>query len=65
MLTPTSPREGPLGPGGAEGDAPRDPITAEAVMPLLLDLVEPGAPWVAGLPFEYRAACASTNAALK
>ena len=34
-------------------------------MPLLLDLVEPGAPWVAGLPFEYRAACASTNAALK
>jgi BirA family transcriptional regulator, biotin operon repressor / biotin---[acetyl-CoA-carboxylase] ligase len=65
LLTPASPCEGPLGLGGAAGDAPCDPITAEAVLPLLLDLVEPGAPWVAGLPFEYRAACASTNAALK
>ena len=42
-----------------------DPIGAEAVLPLLLDLVEPGAPWVAGLPLEYRARCPSTNAALK
>jgi BirA family transcriptional regulator, biotin operon repressor / biotin---[acetyl-CoA-carboxylase] ligase len=42
-----------------------DPIGAEAVVPLLLDLVEPGAPWVAGLPFEYQTSCASTNAALR
>jgi BirA family transcriptional regulator, biotin operon repressor / biotin---[acetyl-CoA-carboxylase] ligase len=42
-----------------------DPIGAEAVLPLLLDLIEPGAPWAAGLPFEYRARCVSTNAALK
>lgn len=42
-----------------------DAIGAEAVLPLLLDLVEPGAPWVAGLPFEYQAHCASTNALLR
>ncbi len=42
-----------------------DPIGAEAVLPLLLELAEPGTPWVAGRPFEYRARCASTNAALK
>ena len=42
-----------------------DPIGAETVLPLLLDLVEPGAPWAAGLPFEYRARCASTNATLR
>ncbi len=42
-----------------------DPIGAEAVLPSLLDLVEAGAPWVAGLPFEYQARCPSTNAALK
>ena len=50
MLTPAS-----------SGDA----ITAEVVLPLLLDLVEPGASWVAGLPLEYVAACPSTNAAVK
>jgi BirA family transcriptional regulator, biotin operon repressor / biotin---[acetyl-CoA-carboxylase] ligase len=42
-----------------------DPIRAEMVLPLLLDLVEPGSPWVAGLPFEYLARCGSTNTALK
>jgi BirA family biotin operon repressor/biotin-[acetyl-CoA-carboxylase] ligase len=42
-----------------------DPIGAEVVVPLLLDLVEPGASWVAGLPFEYQSRCVSTNSALK
>ena len=42
-----------------------DPIGAEAVLPLLLDLAEPGSPWVAGLPFEYQARCRSTNTALR
>ena len=65
LLMPVSPCEGPFGSGDAAGYAPSDPIAAEVVLPLLLDLVEPGAPWVAGLPFEHRAACASTNAALK
>jgi BirA family transcriptional regulator, biotin operon repressor / biotin---[acetyl-CoA-carboxylase] ligase len=65
LLNPTLPSEGSPGPGAAAAKAPRDPITAEAVLPLLLDMVEPGAPWVAGLPFEFRAACESTNAALK
>ncbi len=35
------------------------------MLPLLLDLVEPGAAWVAGLPFEYQARCPSTNASLR
>jgi BirA family biotin operon repressor/biotin-[acetyl-CoA-carboxylase] ligase len=43
----------------------RDPVTSDAVLPLLLGLLEPGAPWVAGLPYEYLPECASTNAALK
>jgi BirA family biotin operon repressor/biotin-[acetyl-CoA-carboxylase] ligase len=42
-----------------------DPIDAEVVVPLLLDLAEPRISWVAGLPFEYVARCASTNSALK
>jgi BirA family transcriptional regulator, biotin operon repressor / biotin---[acetyl-CoA-carboxylase] ligase len=42
-----------------------DPIGAADVLPLLLELVQPGAPWVAGVPYEYLAQCASTNAALK
>jgi BirA family biotin operon repressor/biotin-[acetyl-CoA-carboxylase] ligase len=60
-MTPASSGTDFLGAGGLLGD----PITAEAVIPLLLDLVEPGASWVAGLPFEYLAACPSTNAAVK
>jgi BirA family transcriptional regulator, biotin operon repressor / biotin---[acetyl-CoA-carboxylase] ligase len=42
-----------------------DSIAAGAVLPLLLDSVQPGAPWIAGSPFEYRPTCPSTNAALK
>ena len=61
MLTPGS--SGPSFP--AVACDPGDAITAEVVLPLLLDLVEPGATWVAGLPFEYLADCPSTNAAVK
>jgi BirA family biotin operon repressor/biotin-[acetyl-CoA-carboxylase] ligase len=61
LLTPTTSGGGSLGAAGDPGDG----ITAEVVLPLLLDLVEPGASWVAGLPFEYLADCPSTNAALK
>jgi BirA family transcriptional regulator, biotin operon repressor / biotin---[acetyl-CoA-carboxylase] ligase len=43
----------------------QDPIDAGIVVPLLLELMEPGAAWVAGLPFEYHACVGSTNAALK
>jgi BirA family biotin operon repressor/biotin-[acetyl-CoA-carboxylase] ligase len=43
----------------------RDSIAVDAVLPLLLGLVEPGSAWVAGLPYEYLPRCASTNAALK
>ena len=43
----------------------RDSIAVDAVLRLLLGLVEPGAAWVAGLPYEYLPECASTNAALK
>lgn len=42
-----------------------DPIGAEVVVPLLLGLVEPGASWLAGLPFEYLDRCVSTNSELK
>jgi BirA family biotin operon repressor/biotin-[acetyl-CoA-carboxylase] ligase len=43
----------------------QDSIRPENVLPLLLDLVEPGTSWVAGLPLEYQANCISTNSALK
>lgn len=43
----------------------RDPVSADAVVPLLLGLVEPGASWVAGLPLEYLPECVSTNTVLK
>jgi BirA family biotin operon repressor/biotin-[acetyl-CoA-carboxylase] ligase len=43
----------------------RDPISADAVVPLLSGLMEPGASWVAGMPYEYVAECDSTNAVLK
>jgi BirA family biotin operon repressor/biotin-[acetyl-CoA-carboxylase] ligase len=42
-----------------------DPITADRVMPLLLELAESTAPWVAGLHYEYLPDCVSTNALLK
>jgi BirA family transcriptional regulator, biotin operon repressor / biotin---[acetyl-CoA-carboxylase] ligase len=43
----------------------RDPVTADAVVPLLLGLVEPRASWVAGVPYEFLPECDSTNTALK
>jgi len=42
-----------------------DLVAAEAVVPFLLDLMEPGSPWVAGLPYRYLARCASTNQVLR
>lgn len=42
-----------------------DPVTPEAVIPLLLASLDPCAPWVAGIPLEYLASCPSTNAELK
>ncbi len=42
-----------------------DSVSSETVVPLLVDLAEPGAAWVAGLPFEYLPSCPSTNAVLK
>ncbi len=42
-----------------------DPISADRVVPLLLDLVEPIGLWAAGLPYEYLPECVSTNALLK
>ena len=42
-----------------------DLIAAEAVVPFLLDLMEPGSSWMAGLPYRYLAHCASTNQVLR
>lgn len=42
-----------------------DSVTAAMVLPLLFELVEPGFPWVAGVPYEYLPSVPSTNAALK
>ena len=42
-----------------------DSIAADAVLPLLRPLVDPGADWVAGAPYEYLPSCASTNTLLK
>jgi BirA family transcriptional regulator, biotin operon repressor / biotin---[acetyl-CoA-carboxylase] ligase len=48
-----------------------DLVAAEAVIPLLLELLEPcgllknGGPWIAGLPYRYVASCPSTNQALR
>jgi BirA family biotin operon repressor/biotin-[acetyl-CoA-carboxylase] ligase len=42
-----------------------DLVAAEAVLPRLLECVDPGPPWVAGLPYQYLAACGSTNQVLK
>jgi BirA family transcriptional regulator, biotin operon repressor / biotin---[acetyl-CoA-carboxylase] ligase len=65
LVTPSTPCNVPPGPAGASAVQAADPITAEAVLPLLRPFAEPGAAWIAGQPFEYRADCASTNAALK
>jgi BirA family biotin operon repressor/biotin-[acetyl-CoA-carboxylase] ligase len=54
-----------MSPSPSSGLFREDPIGAEAVLPLLLDLVGPGAAWIAGVPFEFRRTCRSTNAALK
>jgi BirA family biotin operon repressor/biotin-[acetyl-CoA-carboxylase] ligase len=42
-----------------------DLVVAEAVLPLLLEEIEPTSPWIAGLPYSYRARCESTNLVLK
>jgi BirA family biotin operon repressor/biotin-[acetyl-CoA-carboxylase] ligase len=42
-----------------------DLVTAEAVLPFLLESADLESPWVAGLPYRYRASCESTNKALK
>jgi BirA family transcriptional regulator, biotin operon repressor / biotin---[acetyl-CoA-carboxylase] ligase len=47
------------------GGTPGDSIGAEDVLPLLLELVPPGVPWVAGVPYEYLSECPSTNAELR
>jgi BirA family biotin operon repressor/biotin-[acetyl-CoA-carboxylase] ligase len=42
-----------------------DLVTAEGVLPLLLEQVDPASSWVAGLPYRYRLRCESTNLALR
>jgi BirA family biotin operon repressor/biotin-[acetyl-CoA-carboxylase] ligase len=42
-----------------------DSVVAEAVLPFLLDLVEPETARFVGLPYRYIAQCTSTNSALK
>jgi BirA family transcriptional regulator, biotin operon repressor / biotin---[acetyl-CoA-carboxylase] ligase len=42
-----------------------DLVVAEAVLPLLLDIIPLGSPWTAGLPYRYLPRCDSTNAVLK
>jgi len=42
-----------------------DLVAAEAVLPFLLERVDPETSWVAGLPYRYVAACGSTNQVLK
>ena len=42
-----------------------DLVVAEAVLPMLLDIVPPESPWTAGLPYRYLPRCDSTNVVLK
>ena len=42
-----------------------DLVASEAVLPFLLEGMDPRWTWVAGLPYHYQARCASTNLALR
>lgn len=42
-----------------------DLVAAEAALPFILERADAGSPWNAGLPYEYVAACGSTNQVLK
>jgi len=56
----------PVGGAGYRLERPfTDLVAAEAVLPFLLARVDPGASWVAGLPYQHLAACGSTNQELK